>query len=501
MTFRTTQIAAMALSLALALPALSGCSNHASVTDVAARTLADTHEKIDANFANNSASNTAFVETAITFTAANGETTDAFEGNFTVPENRANPDSRALTIHYVRFPATTDTPGAPIVYLAGGPGGSGIGTAKRDRFPLFMAMRQHGDVIAYDQRGTGKSNDMERCSRPGPALTAVVSDADSLAGSLTALEECMTEWEAAGIDLNGYDTVENAQDLDALRRHLGAKKLSLWGISYGSHLGLTALRELDGRIDRAIFASIEGLDQTVKLPARTDEYFDRLQTAMRVQDPQAPDLKALIKRVHAAFEAEPKLLNIAGTEAVFHRRDLQNFLSGTISDPKWAMLVMNIYQDMDAGDMSSFEQFYGRWGVTTDYSFSPMGRLTDIASGTDPERRALIEAQGMVSPVGTALNAPYQYEDIRPELGLGAEFRQPVRSDVPVLMLSGTLDGRTYPEAARETMITLPNANQILIKDAGHNLFMTDARVGDIMHRFMRGETNLPQSIQVPIPN
>lgn len=442
-----------------------------------------------------------FPETPIIFEAESGESVEAFAGRFIVPENRTNPHSRELTIHYVRFPATTETPGAPIVYLSGGPGGSGINTAKGQRFPLFMAMRQHGDVIAYDQRGTGQSNDMERCTRPGPDLTDIVADNAALAGELVALASCMNEWEAVGIDLDGYDTVENAKDLDDLRRHLGAETISLWGISYGSHLGLTALRELNGRIDRAVFASIEGLDQTFKLPARTDAYFDRLQAAMNAADPETPDIKALIIRVHDQFDAEPQLLDIDGTNAMFHRRDLQDFMSGGISDPKWAKVVISIYSDLDQGDTSSLEQLYARWGVTSDYSYLPMNRLTDIASGTDPQRRALIDAQGRTALVGTRLNAPYEFEDIRPDLVLGPDFRRPVQSSVPVLMLSGTLDGRTYPEAAREAMVGLTHAHQVLIEGAGHNLFMTDPAVGDLIHQFMRGEIDLPKQITVSIPD
>ena len=72
-------------------------------------------------------------ETAIQFTAGNGDSISAFSGFFMVPENRLRTDSRLLKLHYVRFPAATDRPGSPVVYLAGGPGGSGIHTAKGPR--------------------------------------------------------------------------------------------------------------------------------------------------------------------------------------------------------------------------------------------------------------------------------------------------------------------------------------------------------------------------------
>ena len=83
---------------------------------------------------------------------------DAEFGTVFVPENRSDPESNLIELAFVRFKSTAKNPGPPIVYLAGGPGGSGIGTARGSRFPLFMALREIADVIAFDQRGTGFSN-------------------------------------------------------------------------------------------------------------------------------------------------------------------------------------------------------------------------------------------------------------------------------------------------------------------------------------------------------
>jgi pimeloyl-ACP methyl ester carboxylesterase len=58
-----------------------------------------------------------------------------------------------IELAFVRFKSTAKNPGPPIVYLAGGSGGSGIGAARGSRFPLFMALREIADVIAFDQSG------------------------------------------------------------------------------------------------------------------------------------------------------------------------------------------------------------------------------------------------------------------------------------------------------------------------------------------------------------
>lgn len=72
-----------------------------------------------------------------------------------VPENRANPNTRPITIKFVRLPATGAKPGFPVVYLAGGPGGSAVGNGQGVRFAFFNRLREVGDVILLEQRGTG----------------------------------------------------------------------------------------------------------------------------------------------------------------------------------------------------------------------------------------------------------------------------------------------------------------------------------------------------------
>ena len=76
------------------------------------------------------------------FETVDGEKVRAELGTLTVPENRSKKDSRTIQLKFVRFKSTSETPGSPIVYLAGGPGGSGIDTARGSRFPLFMALRE-----------------------------------------------------------------------------------------------------------------------------------------------------------------------------------------------------------------------------------------------------------------------------------------------------------------------------------------------------------------------
>lgn len=460
----------------------------------------------------NTAKESATTEKQIVFEAADGTTVDAFEGSLQVPENRSANNSRSLTLKYVRFPATGQQQGSPIVYLAGGPGGSGIETAKHQRFPLFMAMREFGDVIAFDQRGTGASNDLPNCSSSIEInVTSKTSDEEYFETQRAALAECLGFWKSKGIDIHGYNTVENAADLDALRVHLGAEKISLWGISYGTHLSLAAMKQMDQHLDRVIIASVEGLSQTVKLPARSDLYFDRLQAAINTS-PTAkenfPDIQKLIGSVLDRLEAEPMQLNIpvqSGEPIPFllQRRDMQQITAALVADPARASLILNVYRAIDAGDTNFIAGILAR-GIDpneTTISFRPMSYLMDIASGTSPERRAMVTHQAQTALVGLHMNFSMPLEDVDPSLVLGENFRKPPVSNVPTLVLSGTLDGRTYPQSAQEATIGLTNRQTVTIKNGGHNLFMLSPEVTHTIEEFMRGETVDGREIFIELPD
>src|SRR4029450_7012290 len=98
------------------------------------------------------------------FRLADGSDLAAERGSFTVPEDRKDPRSRRIEIGFVRVKSTNPNPGTPIGSLAGGPGGSGVATARGPRQPVFLALRQVADVIALDQRGIGLSNHIPPCT-------------------------------------------------------------------------------------------------------------------------------------------------------------------------------------------------------------------------------------------------------------------------------------------------------------------------------------------------
>lgn len=445
----------------------------------------------------------------------NGEqSVAAFEGTIQVRENRSNPNSRMIPLTYVRFPATGKQTGVPIIYLAGGPGGSGISTASYPgfRFPLFMAMREFGDVIALDQRGTGKSKITPRCiSSQSIPTNKRLFEKQVMQQYKTAVNECVDYWNEQGADILGYTTLESAKDIDQLRKHFGAQKVSLWGISYGSHLAFASLKVMPDNIDKIIIASAEGLNQTVKLPARTDAYFERLQQAINSQPNAAkafPNIKQLIQRVHKRLDDSPVLLKLPQDdgqtkEFLFQRHHMQGLASAMIADPhRFVSRLLQLYSALDHGILQPLPALVKRAGLDKQViSFDMMALAMDIASGVTDDRLKLVEGQGESSLLGQMLNFPMpQLNRSIKGLDLGDDFRSYPKSAVPTLLLTGTLDGRTYKESQIEATQGLTNLTQVIVKNAGHNLFMVTPEVTQVIQLFMRGEVVKTKQINFELP-
>lgn len=454
-------------------------------------------------------------EEAIVFETMDGIQTNAFSGYITVPENRSNQQSRNIKVHYVRFPATANKTGSPIVYLSGGPGGSGIDTAKYPnfRFPLFMALREHGDVIALDQRGTGLSKDTPTCrSDQYTPMNQVQSIDDTIALYKLAAKQCHAFWQSKGIDLLGYNTVESAQDLNELRQHLKAEKITLWGISYGSHLAFAAMKLFPERIDKVVIASAEGLNQTVKLPTQTDAYFSRLQDAINTQPEAAkqyPDIKGLIARIHQQLLDKPIKVTLqskaaSGNTLLFQKHHLQILASSMITDPqRYVSVLLKLYKSIDVGNLEILNGLLARgYFDENQISFEAMPLAMDIASGITAERLALVEQQAKTSLLGLMLNFPMpQLNNQLNGLDLGDSFRADPINNIPTLLLSGTLDGRTYLASQYEATSGLSALTKVTIENAGHNLFMSSPKVTQVIKQFLNDQAIKDKTISIDLPD
>jgi pimeloyl-ACP methyl ester carboxylesterase len=433
-----------------------------------------------------------------TFENAKGEKVDAEFGTLLVPEKRSNPESNLIELAFVRFKSTAQNPGPPIVYLAGGPGGSGIFTAKGSRFPLFMALREVADVIAFDQRGTGYSKpDLECYQQLAMPLDVVPSRAAAINELRKNARGCVEYWrDIQRVDLTGYNTNESADDLEDLRKALAANQISLWSISYGTHLALATIRRHPESIHRAILAGTEGPDHTYKLPSNIQKHLEDLAAVIKA-DPEIgkdiPDFLSLMKTVFDQLDAQPQTVEIVdprtkqNVKVIVNKFVLQYIVANNIGTTETANFPALFYRAAK-GDFTNPAQVW--LNQTRDGIGNAMSYMMDCASGQTAARRARIAREAKGTLLEDIFNFPFP--DICAEWkapDLGDEFRSLVKANVPVLFISGTLDARTPISNAEEYRAGFPNSTHIIIEGAVHSdpLFLSSPKIKDGMLEFLKG--------------
>jgi pimeloyl-ACP methyl ester carboxylesterase len=431
--------------------------------------------------------------------AEGGQKVAAEMGRLLVPENRTRPASRRIELVFLRLKSTAADPGPPIVYLAGGPGESGIDTASGPGFSVFMALREVADVIVLDQRGTGRSQPDMSCSGTwGFPLDRPGDPKQMRRIAAQKVRDCSRELRRQGIDLSGYNTRESADDVEALRAALDVPKVSLWGVSYGTHLALATLRRHERRIHRVILTGVDGPDHAMlQLPSTVQEQLTRVDRLCK-PDPRVkallPDFLGLVKTTLTRLEQAPVTVEMTDPKSrqtvkvAVGKWDFQFYTAHAISATWRLMNLPAQFAPLSRGDLTPVARSmlaYRRGKVPT-----MMGFMTVCASGASAECRAQIRREARQALLGDAVNFPFP--DLCDALGhpdLGASFRAPLRSKVPALFISGTLDGNTPVSHADEVRRGFPNSQHFILEGASHgyDLFYFVPRTREVMLGFLKG--------------
>ncbi|HEY1992258.1 MAG TPA: alpha/beta fold hydrolase, partial [Gammaproteobacteria bacterium] len=170
-----------------------------------------------------------------------------------VPEDRAHPEGRQIGLHVavLKARASTAKPDA-LFFIAGGPGQAST-EAFLEESGAFERIRSERDVVLVDQRGTGESN---RLDCPDSPVDAHPSDAVIAA----TVQACLKRLPG---DPRFYTTTVAVQDLETVRKLLGYEQVDLYGISYGTRVALQYLRAYPDSVRTAILDGVVPADRTL----------------------------------------------------------------------------------------------------------------------------------------------------------------------------------------------------------------------------------------------
>jgi pimeloyl-ACP methyl ester carboxylesterase len=404
--------------------------------------------------------------------AAGGRiTASARCGRFDVPENHADPDSRALELAYAVLPARNKGAAQdPVFFLAGGPGQSARETLPMMRLALREVNRNR-DLIFLDQRGTGGSNKLDcQFDELEDWLEMDFAQID------TRLRECHAEWDA---DVRYYTTEQAADDLESLRQRYGFEQINLLGGSYGTRLAQVYLRRYPDQLRSVVIDGVVptrlhlGSEHGLKL----DQTLEHLFAACAADEPcnQAfPELAAAFAHLVDHYREQGMDLVVThprtgqGMDIHFSRDVLASALRFLAYSPQSQMMIPYlVHEAHTTGNPSRLasqaliihEQMDDMIAIGLNFAVGCSEDWPDWPRDIDQSHTLLgdsmLEFYDTVCqwwPAGT----------------VSSDFHQPFDSDVPILILSGQFDPVTPSEYGEEASQQYSNSVHLVGAGLGH---------------------------------
>lgn len=416
------------------------------------------------------------VDTAVSSTSTFQFTTCPFDapsgdiecGTLTVPEDRSDASAPTIDLAVAIVAAPDGATEPPLVYLAGGPGGSGIDDYIADPEGWNYPFLQNRDLILLDQRGTGYSEPTLDC--PEFAEVDAQDNPDAL-----CYERLLDE----GINLMAYNTQENGADVADLRLALGIEKWDLLGISYGTRLALEVMRNHPAGVRAVILDSPfppnadTPVDEVYSFTDALAELFADCERDDYCRE-NYPDLETVFLDTVQRLNDEGG--EIFGDDLVFA---LSSAFSDTSLIPLLPYVIYEVANDnfdaldeisaegdfarlryQDDEDRSDSEGMYNSVICHDEYALGDYERVETAVSGNIP-----VELEGALLQSTFDLVSLCEYWN-----PMTAVDNTAVTSNISTLILVGQYDVATPPRWATLTAATLPNSTVVEVPGAGHSL-------------------------------
>ncbi|MEM9657010.1 MAG: alpha/beta hydrolase, partial [Planctomycetota bacterium] len=295
-------------------------------------------------------------------------------------------------------------------------------------------------------------------------------------------------WQAAGLDLNGFNVLEAAADVEEARIALGYDSMILSGTSFGSHWGMAVLRSFPASVERAVLSGLEGPDHTWDVPSQILAALERIATTAEVElelSHRLPEggLIGAWERVIERLEQDPVIVESKGPNQQVSRpvrldgREMRQFVLSEMGSRygirDWPARVVALYErDYAAAAARRLRNSAPLRGMTASFF------LMDGASGISRNRLALVESDPAVNLLGRVNDG---YRIVAPIWGvdLGDEFRLGFETSVPTLLVQGTWDVNTPLENALELAPQFTQGRLVLVEGGSHAALREAARLSD----------------------
>jgi pimeloyl-ACP methyl ester carboxylesterase len=398
-------------------------------------------------------------------------------GVLEVAEDPAKPSGHAIGLHVAVVPALNRrSHAAPLFILAGGPG-----QAASDLYVsyagAFARVNRNHDIVLLDQRGTGRSEPLF-CDYPEDWRET----RDELPAIRQATLACLSRY---GERVRYYTSSVAALDLERVREALGYPQIDLYGASYGTRMAELYLRHHADRVQAVILDGVTYPEQAIgpETPLDGERALDLILERCRSSLECAaayPDLRGEFAALRAKFGPGSASLTLPDPatgeplELDFNRGVLASALRLLSYNAIQASLLPTLIHEASAGRPAALA------AQTVMMAREIRGQL---ASGMQNSVVCSEDVPFFPSIDRQRLDATYQGTEqldalaeickLWPKGPVDMDLHDPLRSEVPSLLLSGEADPVTPPANARRLAQGLAHHRLLVLAGEGHGQLAT----------------------------
>jgi len=395
------------------------------------------------------------------------------KGTFTVYEDRDAQNGRQIKLDVIVLHATGPEPEPdPLFVFAGGPGSDVTGNTRGYKESW---VRKERDVVFVSQRGTGGDNRID--------CELAASD-DDLQGYFDPLfnidhfKACLADLQKT-FDLTKYSTCLAADDINDIRLAMGYDKINLTGGSYGTRMALVYMRRHPETVRTAILngvAPISFKNPLFHAPAAHEAI--RLLLAECANDPNChsayPNLEDEFHAILDRLEKEPAetfVTHPTNEERVPIKLTKAAFVEALRMMMYSSARTVRVPDKIHSAFLGDYEPF-AQLGMTSNRrvrQLLALGMLLCVTCAEDLDRiseEEIVEITGGTYLGDDRVRQQKAVCEFWPKSDIPKNYGDPVNVDVPVLLMSGTLDPVTPPRFGEEASSHLPNSLHLVVPGA-----------------------------------
>lgn len=400
--------------------------------------------------------------------------------------------------------STASLPAAdPVLFIEGGPGVSPFGAldATDERMDGWWAysatFRRSRDFILFDPRGVGRARPSADCPELD-ALLPAPARGDTTATDMAAVSACARRLAATGIDPGAFTTPLAADDALAVVDAVGADRVNLVAVSYGTRVALEILRRGGGPVRAVVLDGVYPpmVNAREEQPWLARRAFRRLFddcTASRTCRALFPGLeRRVVERIQKLATMPVRLAVTDGDDwPPRFRLTAGMMVAAALDAMAEAEALAELPALLDAAARGRYERLL---------PWVPRNRLADAdaAEGVafaiecretvgPADEVKLAESVRRFPPYGVVLDTdpgpdvctawPAERQDVTERLA--------VASPVPALLLSGAYDAVTPPDWGEAAAATLARSRHLVFRGAGHIVSFAERCANEAAARFV----------------